>query len=225
MPHDDTNQQRIIAPSLLASDFAHLAQSVATVSAAPWLHIDVMDGHFVPNITIGPPVVAALRNHTQQYFDVHLMIEKPEYYIDAFAAAGANGITVHAEACPHLHRVLQQIRAGGLRAGVALNPATGIDSLQWVLDEVDLVLVMTVNPGFGGQRFITQMLPKVAALRQLLDRRNKNCVIEVDGGVDKHTAPQLVKAGASVFVAGTSIFGQQDPARALSELQQTIDEI
>lgn len=222
MPHGNMTQG-IIAPSILAADFAQLAQSVAQVSAAPWLHIDVMDGHFVPNITIGPPVVAALRDHTRQYLDVHLMIEEPERYIDAFVSAGADGITVHAEACRHLHRVLQQIHAAGLKAGVALNPATGLDCIEWILDEVDLLLVMSVNPGFGGQRFISGMLEKVAALSHLLHSRHNNCVIEVDGGVDKYTAPQLVKAGANIFVAGTSIFGQQDPSHALNELQMIIN--
>lgn len=215
--------ERIIAPSLLSADFARLAESIAPVSAAPWLHVDVMDGHFVPNITIGPPVVAALRRSTRQYLDVHLMIDHPEHYIDAFAQAGADGLTVHLEACPHLHRVLQQVRAAGMRPGVSLNPGTGIAGLEWVLDNIDLILVMTVNPGFGGQQYIPGMAAKVAAIRNLLLKHNKTCAIEVDGGVDKRIAPILADAGAQVFVAGTSVFGQKDPARALQELSQSVN--
>ncbi len=213
----------LVAPSILAADFARLAESIAQVNKAAWLHVDVMDGLFVPNITIGPPVVAALRRCTEQYLDVHLMVEAPERYIEAFAAAGADGLTVHAEACRHLHRVLQQIRVAGLHPGVSLNPATGIDVLEWVLDCIDLVLVMTVNPGFGGQKYIPAGAAKVAALRRMLDEKKRSeCVIEVDGGVDSNTAPLLAAAGANVFVAGTAVFGAADPAGALNELQNVI---
>ncbi|MFA7175368.1 MAG: ribulose-phosphate 3-epimerase [Kiritimatiellia bacterium] len=230
MPQDSTKAsapllasgERIIAPSLLSADFARLSESIAMVSAAPWIHVDVMDGHFVPNITIGPPVVVALRRSTRQYLDVHLMIEHPELYINAFAQAGADGLTVHMEACPHLHRVLQQIRAAGMRPGVSLNPGTDIAGLEWVLDNTDLILVMTVNPGFGGQKYIPSMAAKVAAIRNLLLKHDKACVIEVDGGVDKRTAPILADAGAQVFVAGTAVFGQKDPAQALQELSQSV---
>lgn len=208
-----------VVPSILAADFARLGECMRQVTAADWIHVDVMDGHFVPNISVGPPVVSSLRKVTSHFLDVHLMISRPEQYIEAFAAAGAGGLTVHAEACSHLHRVLQQIRACGLRAGVSINPATPPEVLEWVIDGVDLVLVMTVDPGFGGQHFLSSMLPKVARVRDLLAGRD-DVVLEVDGGVDLTTTPRLVAAGATALVAGTAVFGAPDPARALADLTQ-----
>lgn len=213
----------IVAPSILAADFARLGECVQQVQQTPWLHVDVMDGRFVPNITVGPPVVADLHKCTPHHLDVHLMIVEPERYIEAFAAAGASSLTIHAEACPHLHRVLGQIREEGLEAGVALNPSSSPRVLEWVLDDIDLVLVMTVNPGFGGQSFIPGMLAKVAQVRAMLSGRDVR--LQVDGGVDKSTAPALVRAGADVLVAGTAVFGAKEPEKALSELMQAIRSI
>lgn len=209
-----------IAPSLLAADFAHLAEAVSRVPNADWLHVDVMDGHFVPNLTIGPPVVQALRRVTSLPLDVHLMVEEPERWLEPFARSGADRLTVHVEATVHLDRVLRQIRELGLRAGVALNPATPVESLDYVLELVDQVLVMTVNPGFGGQRLLPSMLRKVQAVRRLVDARGLACEVVVDGGIDESTAPEAVAAGATVLVAGTSIFGDPDPAAALARLRR-----
>ncbi len=198
-----------VAPSILAADFAALGEAVraAEAAGADLIHVDVMDGHFVPNLTIGPPVVAALRRVTSLPLDVHLMVEAPERLIEAFVRAGADYLTVHPEACVHLHRTLQHIRASGVRAGVALNPATPETVLQYVLPLLDLVLVMSVNPGFGGQAFLPEVLPKLRAIRSWLDAAGRDEVLlAVDGGIDRHTASQVVAAGANVLVAGTAVF-------------------
>jgi ribulose-phosphate 3-epimerase len=199
-----------IAPSILSADFARLGEAVAEAEAggADWIHVDVMDGHFVPNLTIGPPVVKSLRRVTELPLDVHLMIEAPERYLDAFADAGATVLTVHQEACTHLHRTVERIRELGMRPGVAINPATPISALEEILPYVDLVLIMTVNPGFGGQKYIPTSTEKVARMRRILqDRHLWGVELEVDGGIDPVTAPEVVEAGASVLVAGAAVYG------------------
>ncbi len=201
-----------IAPSILAADFARLGDQVreAEAAGADWIHVDVMDGHFVPNITMGPTIVAALRRVTTLPLDVHLMIEEPERYLADFAGAGADRLTVHVEACPHLHSTLEQIRRLGVLPGVTLNPATPLVSLEEVLHLVDLILVMTVEPGFGGQAFIPRSLQRLRRLRAMLAEAGVSPEVEVDGGIDVHTAPQVVAAGATVLVAGTAIFGSPE---------------
>jgi ribulose-phosphate 3-epimerase len=202
-------QQRIrIAPSILAADFARLGEEVraAADAGADYIHVDVMDGHFVPNLTIGPGVVKALRGHTKLPFDVHLMIAPVDPFIPAFAEAGADIITVHPEAGPHLHRTVQLIRSLGKKAGVSLNPATPVEAVQHLLGEIDLVLAMTVNPGFGGQEFIRGQLDKIAALRAMIDETGHDIDLEVDGGVNEKTARLAIAAGADVLVAGTAVF-------------------
>ncbi|RME46472.1 MAG: ribulose-phosphate 3-epimerase [Caldilineae bacterium] len=202
-----------LAPSILSADFARLGEQVreAEAAGADWIHVDVMDGHFVPNLTIGPLIVRALRPVTTLPLDVHLMIEQPERYLAAFAAAGADGLTVHVETCPHLHRTVQQIRELGVRAGVALNPATPLVSLEPILPDVDLVLVMSVNPGFGGQSYIPGSTERIARLRAMLDALGSTAALEVDGGINPETIGGAVQAGATVLVAGSAVFNDRAP--------------
>jgi ribulose-phosphate 3-epimerase len=211
-----------IAPSILSADFARLGEEVreAEQAGADFIHVDVMDGHFVPNLTLGPLVVQAIRPVTRLPLDVHLMIENPDAYIPAFAKAGADYLTVHAEACTHLHRTLGFIRENGVKPGVVLNPATPLSAIEYVLDQVEMVLLMTVNPGFGGQKYIPAVTGKIKALRDMLDARGLTSVlIEVDGGVNAETARMVAEAGAQVLVAGNAVFGEQDRAEAIRSIR------
>ena len=210
-----------IAPSILSADFAALGEAIAAVErgGADLIHVDIMDGHFVPNLTMGPPVVRSIRKVTKVPLDVHLMIEEPDRYLDAFVEAGASMISVHVEVLPHLHRTIQAIKALGAKAGVALNPATPVVALEEIAADVDHVLVMSVNPGFGGQTFIPRSESKIRAVRALLDRQGSRAPIEVDGGVDRTNAACIVEAGATILVAGNSIFGSGDPERATRDLR------
>jgi ribulose-phosphate 3-epimerase len=215
----------LVAPSILSADFGRLAEEVraAEGAGADWIHVDVMDGRFVPNITIGPNVVKALRGATSLPLDVHLMIVEPERYIDDFARAGADGLTIHVEACTHLHRTLQHIRQLGKRAGVVLNPSTSEDTIRYVLDTADLVLVMSVNPGFGGQAFIPEVLPKVSAIRRMIDASGRAIYLEIDGGIAPETAARATEAGARVLVAGNAVFGHPPYADAIATLRREGD--
>ncbi|KUP22301.1 ribulose-phosphate 3-epimerase [Paenibacillus sp. DMB5] len=216
----------LLAPSILSADFAALGAEVAVAEASggDWIHVDVMDGHFVPNITLGPPIVKAVKAHTSLPLDVHLMIEHPERYIADFAAAGASVITVHAEACVHLHRVIHQIKELGLMAGVAINPATPASAVREVLEDVDMVLVMTVNPGFGGQAFIPNTLRKIRQIREWAAEINHpNLRIEVDGGIAEDTAGLVAEAGADVLVAGNAVFGRPDRAAAIQAIREAAE--
>lgn len=210
-----------IAPSILSADFSKLGEEIKDVEqgGADYIHIDVMDGHFVPNITIGSLVVEAIRPITNLPLDVHLMIENPDQYIEAFAKAGADYITVHVEACRHLHRTIHHIKSLGVKAGVVLNPATPVEAILPILDDVDMVLLMTVNPGFGGQKFIHSVLPKIRQVKDLALSRNLNLEIEVDGGVNEETAKLCVEAGANVLVAGSAVYNQKDRGQAISVLK------
>lgn len=211
-----------IAPSILSADFARLGEEIQDVErgGADWIHVDVMDGHFVPNITIGPLIVEAIRPVTKLPLDVHLMIEEPDRYIPQFAKSGADWITVHQEACRHLHRTLYLIKEQGVKAGVVLNPATPLATIEPVLPDLDMVLLMTVNPGFGGQKFIHSVVPKIKALREMLDARGLGHVeIEIDGGVNAQTARLCEEAGATVLVAGSAVFNQADRAQAIAAIR------
>jgi ribulose-phosphate 3-epimerase len=211
----------VIAPSLLAADIARLREEVAAVEAggADWLHFDIMDGHFVPNLSFGPGVLKALRPHTRLPFDVHLMIAPVDPYIATFAAAGADHVLLHPEAGPHLHRSLQLVRSHGMRAGIVLNPATPVEVIAWVWDVIDIVLVMSVNPGFGGQDFLDSQLPKIAAVRAMIDAAERPVALAVDGGITPETAPLVIAAGADTLIAGTAVFGAPDYGAAIAALR------
>lgn len=209
-----------IAPSILSADFGRLAEEIAAIATADYVHVDVMDGHFVPNLTIGPVVIEAVRRATKLPLDVHLMIEDAERWVGAYAKAGADLIGVHVEACPHLHRTIGQIRELGKQACVVLNPHSPLESIEWVLRDVQMVLVMSVNPGFGGQAFIPSALEKIARLRRMIDERGYQVEIEVDGGVKVDNIDQVVKAGANVIVSGSGVFGTKDYAATIAEMRR-----
>jgi ribulose-phosphate 3-epimerase len=211
-----------IAPSILSADFSKLGEEIKDVEkgGADYIHVDVMDGHFVPNITIGPLIVEAIRPVTKLPLDVHLMIENPDQYIEAFANAGADYITVHVEACKHLHRTISYIKSFGIKAGVVLNPATPVETIQHIIEDIDMVLLMTVNPGFGGQAFIPSVLPKITQVKAMAESKNLTIEIEVDGGVNEETAKLCVEAGANVLVAGSAVYNKPDRGQAIAALKQ-----
>lgn len=213
----------IVSPSLLSADFAHLGRDIELLnnSEAEWIHVDVMDGVFVPNISFGFPVMASLKKHAKKKLDVHLMIVEPDKYIPRFAEDGAHVITVHYEACMHLHRTIQLIKSLNVKAGVALNPHTPISALEHVIHDLDLVLVMSVNPGFGGQKFLTETYNKVKSLKSLIVTKGSSCMIEVDGGVDLSNASLLIKAGADALVAGNAVFGNENPTAVIKKLRNS----
>ncbi|MFZ2633717.1 MAG: ribulose-phosphate 3-epimerase [Desulfosalsimonadaceae bacterium] len=216
---------KLIAPSILSADFSILGEEIRNVEAAgaDWIHIDVMDGHFVPNITIGPLIVEAVNQVTDLPLDVHLMIERPDQFIPEFVKAGADLIAVHVEACAHLNRTVDLIKSAGIRAGVVLNPATSLQSIDWILEYVDFVLLMSVNPGFGGQSFISNTLDKIRSLRRTIDDRGLSILIQIDGGVNAKTISDISEAGADVFVAGSAVFGKGDYKKKIDELRQHMD--
>jgi ribulose-phosphate 3-epimerase len=210
-----------VAPSILSADFSQLANEIVKVekAGADWIHIDVMDGHFVPNLTFGPPVVAAIRKVTKLPFDVHLMVTNPQDLIEPFLQAGADIITVHAETAPHLHRLIQAIKDSGKKAGVSLNPSTPLAAVEEVLNDVDMILIMSVNPGFGGQKFIPGAIDKIARLKAQLEQRKLSVDIQVDGGINAVTARQVVAAGANILVAGSAVYGAQDMAQVIKDIR------
>jgi ribulose-phosphate 3-epimerase len=210
-----------IAPSILSADFSKLGEEILAVEqgGADYIHIDVMDGHFVPNITIGPLIVEAIRPITKLPLDVHLMIENPDQFVEAFVKAGADYITVHVEACRHLHRTIQSIKSYGIKAGVVLNPATPVESIQHIIGDIDMVLLMSVNPGFGGQKFIPEVLPKIRKVKEMAELKGIDLEIEIDGGVNSETAKLCMDAGANVLVAGSAIYNEEDYAKAISQIR------
>ncbi|MGM0602756.1 MAG: ribulose-phosphate 3-epimerase [Bacillota bacterium] len=208
------------APSLLSADFSNLQQEIKKVEKADYLHLDVMDGVYVPNLTFGPGLIADIRKHTDMIFDTHLMMVNPEKYIEEFVKAGSNILTVHAEATQHVHRVIQMIKDHNVKAGCSLNPATPLQELEYVLPDLDLVLIMSVNPGFGGQSYIPQITDKIKKLRKIIDENNYNVKIEVDGGINTDNLSKIISAGADIIVSGSSIFGHKNPAAALEEMRE-----